>query len=111
MADVLIRGMAMPEFCDECGCKRRTQRGACCGILGKPLKTSRNYKRDDDCPLLPLPENHGRLGDLNAMYRQLHNLYHGAISDSELYVYEVLDMISNAPTIVPAEGGNAHGNP
>lgn len=103
MADVIIRGMEMPEFCDECGCKRRTQRGACCGILGKPLKTSRNYKRDDDCPLLPLPEGHGDLVDVKELLNDKEGLrlFKG---DFRLAFDRIIE---RANTIVPAEGGNA----
>lgn len=57
MADILIRGMEMPQRCRDC----------CfawfvftCHLAGKThddvLRT-----RPDWCPLIPLPEGHGRL--------------------------------------------------
>lgn len=94
MADILIRGMEMPKNGEH----------TTITVYGDGVWCA-HFDNEPHGKAVPLPEKHGRLGDLDAMYIQLHSLYHGAISDSELYVYEALGMISNAPTIVPAEGG------
>lgn len=81
MADILIRGMEMPKE----------------GYL--PLNIypdgrvscNLNY----DCArAVPLPEKHGKLGDLDALCA-------GLVSNHPVVIYA-----KNAPTIVPAEGGN-----
>lgn len=48
-----------------------------------------------------------RLIDETALARQIESEYHGAISDSELKVYQVLQKLYDAPTVdaVPAKSG------
>ena len=40
-----------------------------------------------------------RLIDANALQRKLYDDYHGAISDSELKVYQVIRLLEEAPTV------------
>lgn len=71
--NVLIRGMQMPKECRECPMMDygvmtgRTY----CDVNGKTLAESyRPIKfdgRPDWCPLVALPENHGRLIDADAL--------------------------------------------
>lgn len=42
-----------------------------------------------------------RLIDAEALARHLYDEYHGAISDSTLYVYEIIRLLDAAPTIEP----------
>ena len=51
--------------------------------------------------LVPLPEGHGRLGDLDALMNNIGDVpYKGAVRR----------VLMSAPTIVPAEGGQDNGN-
>ena len=110
---VVIRGMKMPKSCDECPCYYETE-GAWrneCEVLGKEYIAD-DY-RPEWCPLIELPAQHGRLGDLDAM----------AFDESEAYmsaqaklgrdvittgIYSIVHrkiqlLIMDTPTIIEAE--------
>lgn len=111
MADLIIRGMAMPKSCDEC----RLFNECWCMALGiddwrKSYNKPPQGERLPDCPLVPLPEGHGRLIDADALIRDKSveaTLWCGYEYQDHFVVFE--EDIKNAPTIVPAEGGNADG--
>ena len=66
---VLVSGMKMPKDCTEC---RFAYDGMCLANWGRKSKIDvTNY-----CPLIELPAEHGRLGDLDAM----------AFDESEAYM-------------------------
>ena len=101
MADILIRGMEMPRDCRECplnvsiytydGGDETCALNAWDGYSEQPKIT-----QHPDCPLVPLPEGHGRLGDLDALMKNIGDVpYKGAVRR----------VLMSAPTIVPAEGG------
>jgi hypothetical protein len=46
-----------------------------------------------------------RLIDGDALNAYLQDEYHGAISDSELKVYQIMRLIDNAPTVDPVRRG------
>ena len=58
---ILIKGMEMPHNCEECGLTSHRPEGlGLCHILHKQC----NYDtRPKDCPLVEVPEPHGRLID------------------------------------------------
>jgi hypothetical protein len=108
MADILIRGMEMPRDCPMCilaHFNKLDEFTGCDAAPGKRYVPHSDYQfwnsseRPSWCPLLPLPEGHGRLIDANELELDLvrHN---GAIG---------FELIGNAPTIVPAEGGGEDG--
>lgn len=97
MADILIRGMEMPK-------DRRVELlvfpNGYVGIYdvyGRYLANAR---------AVPLPEKHGRLGDLD----KLKKLTYEIKTNRGTYqtVINIVDLL-NAPTIVPAEGENIDG--
>ncbi len=118
VSDILIRGMEMPKSCDVCpfvgtndDLMSDDYRYLYCGFpyMGQ-FVTDYEATRHPDCPLVPLPEGHGRLGDLDALEVKLREeaLQHTCIGDLNrmiLGVGEVIDRIRMADTIVPAEGG------
>ena len=63
---VLVRGMKMPTSCYDCNCFIRDDSDGCdyCCLL--MIDIENNNKRDDDCPLVPVPP-HGRLIDADAI--------------------------------------------
>lgn len=118
MADILIRGMEMPKDCPHCEfaaigyaspmssdctlyCRAVDKFKDCATeiLKDKPYEVISHYNdRPDWCPLVPLPEGHGRLGDLDALMKNIGDVsYKGAVRR----------VLMSAPTIVPAEGGHA----
>lgn len=86
MADILIRGMEMPKENDILVFD--TWHG---GMYARSTANigTKSYE------VLPLPEGHGRLGDLDALAERC---------DSPNWCVW-LNEIQDAPTIIPAEGG------
>ena len=100
MADLLIRGMEMPNNCLDCKIRRDW---LTCPILDRYAMNNKT-NRHPDCPLAPLPEGHGRLIDADALLRD-----HPELADCDFihpkYDLTLRELIEDAPTIVPAEGG------
>ena len=78
---VYIKGMEMPEDCFTCPLK---EEGFC--NLTNAYASNIN-KINSDCPLIEVPEPHGRLIDADKLFRDIE-----------------WDDIENAPTIIEAEG-------
>lgn len=102
MADILIRGLEMPKENE---------------ILVFDVWHGKMYARSTAnngakfYEVVPLPAGHGRLGDLDRLFEVMGQDADRWIVDevSMIETDDVLDAIQNAPTIVPAEGGNADG--
>lgn len=105
---IYIPNMDMPKTCVQCDLKiydpekRWNENGIeqigawVCKRTGEVIW---NTQRGENCPLVPLPEGHGRLGDLDALQKEFKKSHGG----------KILMLIDTAPTIVPAEGGKADG--
>ena len=102
---VLIKGMRMPENCIQCP----MQFGGMCYVMPADVDESRvaptveaawKQGEPDWCPLIEIPEPHGRLIDGDALQCK--------VDDIGLGYYEVLgvteDTIDSAPTVIEAEG-------
>ena len=94
MADIVIRGMDIPkDGRKHTALLQFLEDGKCRGIV----EYSKSY--DDRSvkvfEVVPLPEGHGRLGDLDALQEEFKKYHDG----------KRLMLIDTAPTIVPAEGG------
>lgn len=102
MADILIRGMEMPEYCYECTL-HNMESGYCQFYKDSYLWS---FERPARCPLIPLPAEHGRLIDGDAVTQEAYR----SLQECEKYgnefqkPYEVIRAIETAKTIVPAEG-------
>lgn len=123
MADILIRGMEMPKTCCQCDLKiydpeKRWDENGIERIGAWVCKRTReiiwNTKRGDNCPLVPLPEGHGRLVDLDKLdyaFSALRFNEDGSLNHWDdrknwcLHGSEIETILANAQTIVPAEGG------
>ena len=114
MADILIRGMEMPkDGRKHTALLQFLEDGECRGIV----EYSKSY--DDRSvkvfEVVPLPEGHGRLGDLDALSKEFDRLAfldwnQKAAPYSWAYAYsEVQAAVDDSPTIVPAEGGTDNG--
>lgn len=97
---VIIKNMKMPKTC--CECEWHEYYGGdydwchACRMTGSmPIEYSvAELGRADDCPLVALPEKHGRLGDLDALRREL-------IAGHDLVGAKYVQM---ADTVIEAEG-------
>lgn len=88
MADILIRGMEMPKG-----------NNAISIIIFSNGKVSlvHDKKYAEYAEAVPLPEGHGKLGDLDALMNNIGDVpYKGSVRR----------VLMSAPTIVPAEGDN-----
>ena len=100
MADILIRGMEMPKDWDLWLCIDTG--GTVYNV--KPVITG---TAQEVGTAIPLPEGHGRLGDLDAVAKEAYR----RLLECEKYgtefqkPYEIIRAIETAKTIVPAEGG------
>ena len=118
MADIVIRGMELPESCGMCdsqGLKNAVWHFGygCKGDIDDFSNCPPSY-----CPLVPLPEVHGRLGDLTEIAKKLQETLDGMgdrwLSSPSLMAQRVaivadLKKVKEAPTIIPAEGGDGNG--
>ena len=125
MAGVYIPGMKMPSCCDRCIysgwsnfyqvyiCTARWQADEDEALLFDHKHTNSvatmRSGRADNCPLLPVPD-HGDLIDRDKlMGEKLPNnrVYYGDERISyQPTVWQIVDSISKAPTIIPADKGD-----
>lgn len=100
MSDILIRSMEMPKSCDMCWALDDYGDYPRCRITNE----QRGYtfpvreKRMSDCPLVPLPNGHGRLIDAD----ELMNRARGCLD--ELTILSLEFLVNGSSTITPAEG-------
>lgn len=117
---VIIPNMNMPMSCLACPLAREMFGClVCVGFFKDNLTGRRVYKSDlkeSDtdfnrpawCPLVPLPEGHGRLGDLDALEYEINYAIEKYWDGGDYGYYLAEDALTDirfAPTIVPAEGG------
>lgn len=98
---ILIKGMKMPEKCGSCDLFHVESPMHCTVVKGhKTVGAPYGMPRPDWCPLVEIPEPHGRLIDGDALQCK--------VDDIGLGYYEVLgvteDTIDSAPTVIEAEG-------
>ena len=104
---ILINGMEMPTNCESCPCKTADAFGDLgCQATGYiPLRKA-NQDRPYWCPLVPVTEPHGRLGDMDELYVSLKKWLiqnrHSMTEATRVWVRGVLEGIAAAPTIIPA---------
>ena len=106
MADILIKGMELPESCGMCDAQ---------GLKNAVWHFGYGCSGDIDdfancpptkCPLIPLPEKYGRLIDADATLLEINKICDrhdaGIISDLTC-LQQLLSAVRHAPTIIPAE--------
>ena len=109
MADILIKGMEMPENCSLC--KLAQYRVFACTIMCPITRQIVGYydegfhQEEHACPLVLLLEGHGRLIDADALKKEIDANRPGRIYEDGW----TLTVVDHAPTIVPAEGGTENG--
>ena len=121
MADLVIRGMEMPTVCIDNGWYGNCpmDRSWCAQRFAPKDSTNESAHKDQWnklpswCPLVPLPEGHGKLIDIKDVKSgkfhiegraEMYSAYNTGWNDA-------LDAVCmNAPSIVPAEGGTDDGD-
>lgn len=77
MSSVLIRGMNMPEKCGSCDLFHAESPMHCTVVKGyKTVGAPYGMPRPDWCPLVALPDHHGRLVDADALHVLFENQWH-----------------------------------
>lgn len=100
MSDVLIRGMEAPERCDKCDFSRWDREYEYEYCARDPRRLRLPLKKPGWCPLVALPEGHGRLIDADVLREDwLENGENEYVYDTNAF----LNSLDNATTIVPAE--------
>ena len=109
MADIVIRGMEMPKTCVQCDLKTYDPEKIWndngverigVWVCKRTREIIWNTQRGEECPLVPLPEGHGRLIDADGLKTGLF-----VFDEITRNYYINRKEIENAITIVPAEGG------
>lgn len=111
---VVVRGMEMPENCLKCP----MQFGGWCYVsppeiderVAPTVDEAVEKGKPDWCPLVEVPEKHGRLIDADALIRFVEDryeitwesdCYEGGIKDA---CSDILEKIDTMPTVIEAEG-------
>lgn len=108
MAEVVIKGMTLPKTCGKCPLKVEANWGLyTCPFQPEYVFALVSTFRSDKCPLIEVPEPHGRLVDADEMFVEF--AIEGQRSKRyklgekwELNGEEIRSVISRLPTIIPA---------
>lgn len=99
---IIVKGMEMPDSCAVC---RFAGRGGyfmeriVCMFTGEN-EDAENVDRLSDCPLIALPDHHGRLVDADATIKEIKARNPDDVSYEDAWA---ITCIEHAPTIVKAE--------
>lgn len=115
---ILIRGAGLPKSCHNCPCAVELfdyydNTHSCeCNILQKDT-TNYSTERRKDCPLVEVPEHHGRLVDLDKLIYDMgldearkygnKTARDRSFSYSTLMRYEIADALEDTPVIIDKE--------
>ena len=103
---VIVKGVKMPDSCAVC---RFAGRGGyrmervVCMFTGKN-EDAKNVDRLSDCPLVALPDKHGRLGDLDELIHELNNSHYLGAPYVNAGINIAIGKVCDASTIVEQEG-------
>ena len=103
MSSVLVKGMKMPDSCAVCrfaGKGGYHMERVVCMFTGKN-EDAENVDRLPGCPLVALPDKHGRLVDADAIKNK--NPLHMELDVPYVTEVTVGEIIDDAPTIVESE--------
>ena len=102
---VIVRGMEMPKNCQECGLYIE---GACYAKGYRDYRSIMDTAKPDDCPLVELPEKHGRLVDADKLADLLSKEKEKVVGEGNLFLCFAVGFawgfIAKEPTVVEAEG-------
>lgn len=101
MMGVYIKGMEMPETCIEC-INSGLRTAIRCSEWTKISAGLREDHRALSCPLVEVPEPHGRLIDKNELTQSTDNVMYKAMIFGGQVCYTQSD-VDNASTVIEAE--------
>ena len=100
MSDVLVKGMKMPKNCAVCPLRvDGLHTFQCMRLLGRAYTYELAEQRQEDCPLGELPDNHGRIVDLDRILDWLINEKRAFSMKTSAIIAKAL---KSAPTILEA---------
>ena len=106
---VLIKGMEMPTTCGNCPVHKLWAEDDEAQCMIKRELWTKYSKRNPDCPLIEIPDGHGRLIDADELIKFVElryditwdsDNYEGGIKDA---CTDVLWKIERLPTVIPAD--------
>lgn len=100
---ILIKGVKMPRCCEVCPCNDDNWR---CGALGDTFDDLEIYNlelKPSCCPLVEVPEPHGRLIDGDKLEDTLSGLGDRAYRRTKGTIMDAQKFLNNAPTVIEAE--------
>ncbi|MBR4873655.1 MAG: hypothetical protein IKV00_07450 [Clostridia bacterium] len=115
MADILIRGMEMPLRCINCPFEMFIHgENRCRANRGKPIEFEIGNDRGKNCPIVPLPEGHGRLIDadivIQTLKRSIDLPYNKRTNVSWSDAFDsFVDRLEEQDVVLEAEGGGEDG--
>lgn len=103
--NVIVKNMKMPKNCQECGLYIE---GACYAKGYRDYRSIMDTAKPDDCPLVELPEKHGRLVDADKLADLLSKEKEKVVGEGNLLLCFAVGFawgfITKEPTVVEAEG-------
>ena len=109
---VYIKGMKKPPMCEECDIRHKEENyygdimSATCPITGESVSEygwGEIRERHPKCPLIEVPEPHGRLIDVDKLIEKFGDLTLMLWLDS-VEEAEIISLIIHEPTVIEAEG-------
>lgn len=110
---ILIKGMKMPEKCGSCDLFHVESPMHCTVVKGhKTVGAPYGMPRPDWCPLVEIPEPHGRLIDVDAycedLLEEAHRVWGLLKPETIERINRTVDDLKNYPAVVEAEGSENH---
>ena len=90
------RDVKFPKACEQC----HFYDGLLCCVMDTYVHDPEN--KHEECPLIEIPDNHGRLIDADA-FKKENAYYWGRDFIGARYEDCLCDLINAAPTIIPAD--------
>lgn len=108
MSSILIKGMTMPETCEECPCYRHDSMDGAHAYQCNITFNVNNWGltgRPSDCPLVEVKTPHGRLIDDRIAQQSIGDHMTGLSGrDGRSDWQRVHDGLAGTPTVIEAEG-------
>ena len=97
---LIIKGMDMPEKCENCPCYDYIDYVCRADDCFAPFDVENPEERSEHCPLIEIPTPHGRLIDADALMEcRLEPNHYEELKDGYIPDYD----LDSAPTIIEAE--------
>ena len=109
----ILINMEMPKNCHNCELSATVNLhygvGCCCQPLAEMIENA--FERKSNCPLVEVPDGHGRLIDVNELKEWVENwfevnrFYHPYSKTNNIPIPDLYDILEHMPTVIPADKG------